>query len=114
MGSHSKVMIQEVGSSRILPICSSIELQLYISPPPSWRYLSCHGELLLLFNLCGGNLRIMLLILVLFLQRTLGCIVAYLATSEALHLGDILLSSLFPLFSLRCKGYVILLLYFGL
>ena len=56
----------------------------------------------------------MLLILVLFLQRTLQCIVAHLATSVAVHVGDILLSSLFPLLPLGCKGCVILFLHFGL
>ena len=70
LGSHRKVL--EVDSLRILPICSSFELQLQIDPPPSWRYLGCHGELLLI-DLHGCNLRIVFLILVFFLQRTLGC-----------------------------------------
>ena len=49
-----------------------------------------------------------------FFKRTLGCIVAHLATSEALDLGDVLLMSVLSLLSLWCKGYIILLLHFQL
>ena len=55
--------------------------------------MGTHGILILL-DLCRLSLHIMLLILFLFLQRTLGSVVTKFTTPEALNLRDVFLTSL--------------------
>ena len=104
MGSRSKVLIQEVQSSRILPNCSSFKLLFYITPP-----LGNHGKIIL-FDLCRCNLWIMLFILVFHLERTLCTVMTKFATPKALDLLNIFIFLPVPL---RCEGYILILL-FGL
>lgn len=92
VGPCNKVLIHEVDSSRILPnIYSSLGLQYQISPPHSGRYICEHCEVFLQsrgesIDLYKIFLLVILLLLVLFPERTLGTIVAKLTTPEAFDL----------------------------
>lgn len=107
-------------SSRILPICSTVGLQNQVTPPHSWRYINENHKIFLQprgkpIDLCRSCLLVMLLLLVLLPERTLGTVVAYITTPKSFNLWQVLL--LLPLFppsiigTLRCKGHILLLLH---
>ena len=67
-----------------------------------------HG-ILILIDLRGRSLQIVLLVLVLFLQRTLDIVVTKFTTPEALYLRDVFLTSPLLLLPLGCKGCIFFL-----